>query len=75
MMTKNASVSYTLASGTVLPGYRGGMDILGMDLAKQAPGWGFVFGSQKDIRQELVNKDLLRKIFFNNAFANEKVKI
>ena len=73
MMTKNASVSYTLASGTVLPGYRGGMDILGMDLAKQAPGWGFVFGSQKDIRQELVNKDLLSKdSLFNNAFAKRK---
>ncbi len=73
MMTKNASLSYTLAEGTYLPGYRGGMDILGMDLDNQAPGWGFVFGDQRDIRPSLVQHNLLSKdSLFNNAYAKRK---
>ncbi len=71
MMTKNASLSYTIANGTYLPGYRGGIDILGMDLEKQAPGWGFVFGDQRDIRPSLIQNNLLSKdSLFNNAYAN-----
>ena len=73
MMTKNASISYTLAEGTFLPGYRGNVDILGMDLNKQAPGWGFIFGDQRDIRPYLVQNDLLSKdSLFNNAYSKRK---
>lgn len=73
MMTKNASLSYTLAQGTYLPGYRGGMDILGMDLDNRAPGWGFVFGDQRDIRPSLIQNNLLSKdSLFNNAYAKRK---
>lgn len=73
MMTKNLSLSYTLAQGTYLPGYRGNIDILGMDLKNTAPGWGFVFGDQKDIRPYLVQKELLSKdSLLNNAFATRR---
>ncbi len=73
MMTKNLSLSYTLAEGTYIPGYRGNIDILGMDLAKVAPGWGFVFGDQRDIRPFLVQNDLLSKdSLLNNAFATRR---
>ncbi|PKP04767.1 MAG: cell surface protein SprA [Bacteroidetes bacterium HGW-Bacteroidetes-6] len=73
MMTKNLSLAYTLAEGTYVPGYRGGIDILGMDLSRQAPGWGFVFGDQRDIRPFLVQNDLLSKdSLLNNAYATRR---
>ncbi|HYH55661.1 MAG TPA: cell surface protein SprA, partial [Anseongella sp.] len=47
---KTISGSYSIGGGTFLPGYTPRTNILGMDLGKNAPGLGFVLGSQKDIR-------------------------
>jgi cell surface protein SprA len=48
---KNASFTYNQTNGTVLPGYRPQTDYMGMDFGdRMAPGWDYIFGSQKDIR-------------------------
>lgn len=73
MMTRNVSFSYTLAEGTILPGFRGKPTVMGMDLDNQAPGWGFVFGDQQDIRQSMVDKNLISTdTMLNNAYMTRK---
>lgn len=73
MMTRNVSLSYTLAESTILPGFRGKPTVMGMDLDNQAPGWGFVFGDQTDIRQSMVDKGLISKdTMLNNAFMTRR---
>ncbi|MGB4775698.1 MAG: cell surface protein SprA, partial [Daejeonella sp.] len=47
---KNISGSYNRTDGTFLPGYLPKTDILGQSFDANAPGYGFVFGSQQDIR-------------------------
>lgn len=47
---KNASGTYLRKEGTFLPGYLPQTKILGYDFNSNAPGWDFLFGSQKDIR-------------------------
>lgn len=59
MSVKNISASYSRSQGTLLPGFKPSPTALGMDWVNEAPGWGFVFGSQKDIRSNLVQNSLL----------------
>lgn len=59
MMVKNVSLTYSEGNGTLLPGYRGKPVTFGMDPANNAPGWGFVFGDQQDIRNRLVGDSLI----------------
>ncbi|NEU10210.1 cell surface protein SprA [Flavihumibacter sp. R14] len=47
---KNVTGAYTRTEGTFLPGYLPETDFLGQDLDANAPGYDFVFGSQRDIR-------------------------
>ncbi|XZQ03635.1 cell surface protein SprA [Pedobacter sp. MW01-1-1] len=47
---KNVSGNYLQTKGTFLPGYLPPTSYLGIDKVTGAPGWGFVFGSQRDIR-------------------------
>ena len=47
---KNVNAAYTRTDGTFLPGYLPNTNIFGQDLDHNSPGWGFVLGSQKDIR-------------------------
>jgi cell surface protein SprA len=47
---KNVSGTYTRNDGTFLPGYLPKTQILGYDFDANAPGIGFLFGSQNDIR-------------------------
>lgn len=47
---KTVNVTYKQTEGTLLPGYTRRTDILGSDLGEMSPGFGFIFGSQKDIR-------------------------
>lgn len=51
MGIRNASISYTEANGTALPGFTKSPTILGMDLAHGAPGWDYVFGAQINIAE------------------------
>lgn len=62
MSLRNASFNYSEAEGTALPGYIPGSEYVGGDwgfqgangTVSQAPGWGFLFGSQDDIRPDAI---------------------
>jgi len=59
---KNISVSYTETNGTVLPGYKAGTSLLGMDLYNPGVGGDFVFGRQYsdvDLKNKLVQDNWL----------------
>jgi cell surface protein SprA len=51
---KDASIAYTRGDGTFLPGYLPSSGTLGQDFNYNAPGIGFLLGSQADIRQKAV---------------------
>ncbi|MGZ3820707.1 MAG: T9SS outer membrane translocon Sov/SprA, partial [Mucilaginibacter sp.] len=51
---KNVSVAYSRSEGTFLPGYLPGTNFLGEDFNYNAPGIGFLLGSQADIRQKAI---------------------
>jgi cell surface protein SprA len=48
---KKIDVNFTQTKGTFLPGYMPKTKYFGIDNATGAPGLGFVFGSQRDIRE------------------------
>ena len=52
---KNVNAAYTQTKGTFLPGYLPTTSYLGIDNVTGAPGLGFVFGSQRDIRLMAIN--------------------
>ncbi|WP_461789390.1 T9SS outer membrane translocon Sov/SprA [Pedobacter sp.] len=52
---KNVNVAFTQTRGTFLPGYLPKTKFFGIDDVTGAPGLGFVFGSQRDIRLMAVN--------------------
>ncbi len=52
---KNVNVAFTQTKGTFLPGYLPKTKFFGIDDITGAPGLGFVFGSQRDIRLMAVN--------------------
>lgn len=74
---KNISGTYSLNQGMFLPGYLPGTDILGMDLGKNAPGLGFILGSQKDIRSKAVQEGWLTRDENLNAmyYRNKRVDL
>lgn len=51
---KNIGGAYTRTEGTFLPGYIPKTSLLGQDMDADAPGWGFLFGSQRDIRLKAI---------------------
>ncbi len=53
---KKATISYSQSTGTALPGFIPEPDILGSRWSDGAPGIGFAFGSQKDLRREAADK-------------------
>ncbi|WP_245546778.1 T9SS outer membrane translocon Sov/SprA [Pseudopedobacter saltans] len=76
---KNVSGSYIKNEGTFLPGYLPKTNALGMDFSMDAPGWGFVLGSQADLRQKAIEngwltKDTLMNQLYVQSF-NEKINL
>ena len=61
MTLKTVSVNYSTTDGTILPGYAKDMQVLGMDEHFEGPTFGFIVGSQKDIREQAAQKGWLRK--------------
>ena len=51
---KNINASYTRSDGTFLPGYLPQSNLFGEDLSYDAPGIGFLLGSQADIRNKAI---------------------
>ncbi len=56
MSVRNASISYSEANGTALPGFMLSPDIFGMNLNNQAPGWDYVFGAQVNLAERAARK-------------------
>ena len=51
MGVKNVSINYTENNGTVMPGFEDEPTLLGNNFNNNAPGLGFIFGEQTDLRQ------------------------
>ncbi len=56
---KNVAATYTTTDGMFLPGYLPRTKLFGIDFNANAPGLGFVLGSQKDIRRKAVEQGWL----------------
>lgn len=66
---KDASLTYTDNRGTLLPGFMPEPTLLGNRLSDKAPGWGFVFGDQTDIRPAAVqNNWISTDTLLNSAY-------
>jgi len=66
---KDASLTYTDNRGTLLPGFMPEPNFMGNRLSDVAPGWGFVFGDQRDIREKAVlNSWLSADTLLNSAY-------
>ncbi|MBB6501483.1 cell surface protein SprA [Pedobacter cryoconitis] len=73
---KNINAAYTQTKGIFLPGYLPTTDYFGIDKLSGAPGLGFVFGSQADIRQRAINsgwitKDTLQTQLYVNTMRQD----
>ncbi|MFH1121585.1 MAG: cell surface protein SprA [Bacteroidota bacterium] len=67
---KDVQLNYTESNGTLFPGFTPKPDILGNRLSDMAPGFGFVFGSQEDIRLKAVeNGWLTTDTLLNTAYV------
>lgn len=66
-MLRNVSGVYASTMGIYLPGYRPRTNVLGMDFRANAPGLGFLLGSQKDIRVRAVQRGWLTTDSLQNA--------
>lgn len=70
MSAKRGSISYTQNNGILLPGFMPEPEILGMNFGQSAPGWGFILGSENDIRQEAMrNGWITTDSLLNQAYA------
>ena len=76
---KNISASYIKNDGTFLPGYLPKINAFGMDFNANAPGVGFVMGSQEDIRATALSNGWLSQDTLQNQLyvttLNEKTNI
>lgn len=69
---KTASISFTESNGTFLPGFIPEPIALGNNWNQNAPGLGFIFGSQEDIRPTAVRNNWLSKdTLLNNAYLTK----
>lgn len=72
MMLKTATGSYAVTKGILLPGFLGKPDFIGQDWNysqnKNAPGLGFVFGSQEDVRPDAIKYNWITKDTSLNSF-------
>jgi cell surface protein SprA len=67
---KDVQFNYSESNGTLLPGFIPQPDILGNRLSDMAPGLGFAFGSQQDIRAEAVrNGWISADTLLNSAYV------
>jgi cell surface protein SprA len=72
MGVRRVSFNYTNGQGTLLPGFMPEPDALGNNWSMNAPGLGFAFGGQRDIRGEAAtNGWLTRDTVLNNAYSSK----
>jgi len=69
MSVKDANLTYTRTNGILLPGFTPEPGPLGNDWGMNAPGLGFIFGSQKDIKTiAATNGWITTDTLLNNAY-------
>lgn len=72
MSFKRASLSYSQGNGTYLPGFIPEPGLIGNNWGLDAPGLGFVFGDQRDIRGEAIkNGWISTDTLLNTAYATK----
>lgn len=72
MSVKRGSITYTQGNGTLVPGFMPSPQLLGIYWPSNAPGMGFAFGSQKDIKNMAgENGWLTRDTLLNQAYATK----
>lgn len=70
---KSVSGAYTRTEGTYLPGYLPKTNLFGYDFDADAPGLGFIFGSQKDIRLKAIQQGWIsRDTLQNQLYVTSK---
>ena len=70
---KDINISYQNTSGTILPGYKPEPNNFGFTWKDKAPGFGFIVGSQKDIRETASGKGwLTTDTLMNNRYNTTK---
>ncbi|TSA27200.1 MAG: cell surface protein SprA, partial [Bacteroidetes bacterium] len=79
MGVRKVTFQYTQGHGIMLPGFIPEPDFLGINLSQNAPGLGFVFGQQKDIRHKAVERGwMTMDTLMNSAYVvkfNENLSI
>lgn len=73
---KTVNAAFTQTKGTFLPGYLPQADYLGIDDVTGAPGLGFVFGSQRDLRASALasgwlTRDTLQSQLYVNTLRED----
>lgn len=72
MGVKRANFNYTEGTGIYMPGFVPEPDFLGSSWPFNAPGFGFTFGSQQDIRSKAVQNDwLTTDTLLNQAYMTK----
>lgn len=72
MGVRTARFSYTQGTGTLLPGFKPEPIALGNNWNSNAPGLGFVFGDQADIRSKATQNDwITADTMLNNPYINK----
>ncbi len=72
MAVKRGTITYSQGTGTLLPGFMPSPQVLGVYWPDNAPGIGFAFGSQKDIKQKAADEGwLTRDTLLNQAYATK----
>lgn len=61
MMLQNGNFVYQKSDGIQMSGFTPVPDFMGINLAESAPGFGFVFGSQRDIRSLAAQNDWITR--------------
>ena len=72
MGVRKATFQYTQGHGIMLPGFMPEPDFMGINLSMNAPGLGFVFGQQKDIRPKAVERGWMTMDTLLNSAYNVK---
>ena len=72
MGIRRVGFSYTQGNGTLLPGFTPEPNALGNDWSRNAPGLGFVFGDQRDIRNNAKDHGwITTDSLLNNPYSNK----
>lgn len=71
---KSANISYTLREGTYIPGFMPRAKWLGADINNNyAPGFGFIFGSQRNIMEQAADEGWIStNPLMNNAYWTKR---